>query len=183
MSRPSDSLHIIQEFDSKHIDYILIIDSNVNSKGYLYPVPGNDDSILCLNFYCFFFALLIIKTKIIHFNRFKDEIYDKAEFNTLTFSNKLLNLYLFKNQSYNLFDINNTIIKSLFKVINNNFTYFNWMTNTSEHSLLNVQVHVSVLTSLNLDFLRVHNIVNHYNVDYSEEKIKYPNAFDPFLVL
>ena len=183
ISRPSDSYHIIQEFDSKRIDYLLIIDSNVNSKGYLYPIPGNDDSTICLNFYCFFFTMLIIKTKILHFVRFEGHIHDKMKFKTLSFNNKLLNLYLLKKTSLYSFDSDNNVIYSLFKIVNNNFSYLNWITNLSQHSLLNAQTKPSLIIGMHKDFLEINSILTHQEMDETDRQLKYPHAFDPYIIL
>jgi len=183
ISRPADSYHILQEFDSKQIDYLLIIDSNVNSKGYLYPIPGNDDSILCLNFYCFFFTLIIIKTKLLHFIRFDENIYDDIGFKTLSFNNKLLNLYMLRKRSSSYYFDNNSIISSLLNSANNNFLHLTWMTSLSQHSLLNAQTKPSVVMFIDKEFLDINNILINDHIDVTEQQLKYPNAFDPFIVL
>jgi len=184
ISRPAESYHILQEFDSKQIDYLLIIDSNVNSKGYLFPIPGNDDSILCLNFYCFFFAFIVIKTKILHFSKFEEHVYDDVDFRFLSFNNKLLNLYLLKKRSHaSYFDSNNKIINSLFKIINNNFLSINWITTVWQHSLLNAQTKPSVVAFIGSEFADVRNILREEPFDTYDQQLKYPNAFDPFIIL
>jgi len=61
-----ESASAINEFYSAQINYVIIVDSNYSSGGHLLPIAGNDDSIACINFYCYFFATYILNFKISH---------------------------------------------------------------------------------------------------------------------
>jgi len=64
ISRPIESKNIIAEFNTAQVNYIIIIDSNVSSEAYLFPVSGNDDSAICLNFYSYLFSVIIFSFKL-----------------------------------------------------------------------------------------------------------------------
>jgi ribosomal protein S2 len=40
-----------------------VVDSNVLSWNISIPLPGNDDSVLCLNYYCFLVSRSILYSK------------------------------------------------------------------------------------------------------------------------
>jgi hypothetical protein len=48
---------------SASIPTIGIVDSNTLSWSVTVPIPGNDDSLECINFYCFLFSKIILATK------------------------------------------------------------------------------------------------------------------------
>jgi len=55
------------EFKCGDVPCIAIIDSNVSSFHVLNSIPGNDDSIICLNYYAYFFSYLILRMKMQNF--------------------------------------------------------------------------------------------------------------------
>ena len=66
------------EFASANLPTIGIVDSNVLSWTVTIPIPGNDDSFQCINFYCFLISKLIISKKFYFFHymwkkKLKDE--------------------------------------------------------------------------------------------------------------
>jgi len=66
------------EFASANIPTVGIVDSNVLSWTVTVPVPGNDDSFQCINFYCYLVSKLIISKKFYFFHylwkkKIKDE--------------------------------------------------------------------------------------------------------------
>jgi len=52
-----------------------------------------------------------------------------------------------------------------------------------QHSLLNAQTKPSVVMFIDKEFLQVSNILINDYIDVTEQQLKYPNAFDPFIVL
>jgi len=120
----------------------------------------------------------------LHFSKFEEHVYDDVDFKFLSFNNKLLNLYLLKKRSHaSYFDSNNKIINSLFKIINNNFLSMDWMTTVWQHSLLNAQTKPSVVAFIGSEFADVRNILREEPFDTYDQQLKYPNAFDPFIIL
>jgi len=55
---------VSDEFMTASIPTIGIVDSNALSWAVTIPIPGNDDSYQCINFYCFIFSRLIISNKV-----------------------------------------------------------------------------------------------------------------------
>jgi ribosomal protein S2 len=125
ISRPLESKHIIAEFNTAKVDYIIIIDSNVSSETFLFPISGNDDSAICLNFYSYLFALIILSFKIRNVVKFERWVYKKYKKKPLGLNNKLLNLYLYKNTNMFSTILNNNILKSYISFINNSYRNFN----------------------------------------------------------
>ncbi len=54
---------VSDEFLSANVPAIGIVDSNVLSWSVSIPIPGNDDSFQCINFYCYLFSKVIISNK------------------------------------------------------------------------------------------------------------------------
>jgi len=55
---------VSDEFASANIATIGVVDSNTLSWSVSIPIPGNDDSYQCINFYCFLFSKQIMAAKI-----------------------------------------------------------------------------------------------------------------------
>lgn len=52
------------EFQKARLQSVGIIDSNVSSTSSMIPIPGNDDSIVCINFYCYLLSRAALAGKI-----------------------------------------------------------------------------------------------------------------------
>jgi len=78
-----------------------IIDSNILSWGITLPIPGNDDSIMCLNFYCYIFTRAVLQGKIknsIDFIFARNEMVERKH-KKVKIKNKMIALYLYKNDT------------------------------------------------------------------------------------
>ena len=64
-----DSLTALDEFASSIIPSISITDSNFNSIDVMIPLAGNDESIVCLNFFSYFLTRIIFVGKVKHLTR------------------------------------------------------------------------------------------------------------------
>jgi hypothetical protein len=180
ISRPIESKHIIAEFNAAKIDYIVIIDSNVNSEGHFYPISGNDDSAVCLNFYCYFFATLILNFKLASLIKFENVIYRKRKYRPLNFNNKLLDIYLFKNTFYYSLNMNDKIIKSSFLFLNKNFKYLQWM--TRQNSLIDAHVKYSYFALYDLSTINKNWETVNRSISIPTFYEKSRNVFDPYVI-
>jgi len=59
-----DNLGPVDEFIRAITPCVGIVDSNVPSWNLLLPVPGNDDSLICVNFYCYLLSRAILVGKL-----------------------------------------------------------------------------------------------------------------------
>jgi ribosomal protein S2 len=64
-----ESLTALDEFASTIIPSISITDSNFNSSDVMIPLAGNDESMVCLNFFTYFVTRIIFVSKLKHFIR------------------------------------------------------------------------------------------------------------------
>jgi len=97
-----DSYFVAEEFMVCKIPCIGIIDSNVKSWNVSLPVPGNDDSFLCINFYCYFITRFILLKKMYFLVKWKNLVRIKKKKLNLKFL-FLLNLkrrYFFKSKVF-----------------------------------------------------------------------------------
>lgn len=104
------------EFQKAHLISIGIIDSNVSSSSSVIPIPGNDDSIVCVNFYCYILSRAALAGKIdfvflwnwqVRRKRKIKKIQNIKKFHNLKqFIYLYNNLYKFSNQNifFDLFD-------------------------------------------------------------------------------
>lgn len=76
-----DNIGPVDEFLAGRIPCVGIIDSNVPSWNVILPVPGNDDSSICVNFYCYLFArsLLAGKVKFVFHWKFLKQLEEEEE--------------------------------------------------------------------------------------------------------
>lgn len=61
----------IDEFYCSSIITCGVVDSDVSSVGITLPIPGNDDSYACINFYSFLISKYVIQYKLRFINKFK----------------------------------------------------------------------------------------------------------------
>jgi ribosomal protein S2 len=61
-----NNLGAVEEFLAGRIPCVGIVDSNAPSANLMIPVPGNDDSGVCINFYCYILSKTVLAGKI-HF--------------------------------------------------------------------------------------------------------------------
>lgn len=59
-----DNLGPVDEFLAARLPCVGIVDSNVPSWNLLMPVPGNDDSSICVNFYCYLLSRSLLSGKV-----------------------------------------------------------------------------------------------------------------------
>lgn len=59
-----DNIAPADEFQKARLQSVGIIDSNVSSTSSMIPIPGNDDSIVCINFYCYILSRAALAGKI-----------------------------------------------------------------------------------------------------------------------
>jgi small subunit ribosomal protein S2 len=52
------------EFLKARLQSVSIVDSNTPSTSSMVPIPGNDDSIVCINFYCYLLSRAALAGKI-----------------------------------------------------------------------------------------------------------------------
>jgi len=64
-----DSLTALDEFASTIIPSISIADSNFNSIDIMIPLAGNDESMVCLNFFSYYITRIIFIGKLKHLMR------------------------------------------------------------------------------------------------------------------
>jgi hypothetical protein len=65
-----DNPNVIDEFALSRTPFLTLIDSNVRSLGVYIPVPSNDDSIQCVNFFSFLISKAILINKFFFLQRF-----------------------------------------------------------------------------------------------------------------
>ena len=69
-----DNLGPVDEFLAARLPCVGIIDSNVPSWNVLMPVPGNDDSSICVNFYCYLLSRSLLSGKVSFVYNWKKKI-------------------------------------------------------------------------------------------------------------
>jgi hypothetical protein len=98
-----DNILPVDEFKVGLIPLVGIVDSNVLSADISLPVPGNDDSMICINYYCYMLTRVIFAGKINSALIWNDNIYGKLRINLnfTTFVKLYVNVY--KNYDQNSF--------------------------------------------------------------------------------
>lgn len=109
----------IDEFWTSNIPCISIVDSNVLSWGITLPIPGNDDSILCLNYYCYMVARGVILTKAKHCRNFRNVFAKVVHRRPINLRKKLIISYIYKHNIYNSTKFTDLILNNLTAGINN----------------------------------------------------------------
>lgn len=69
-----DNLGPVDEFLAARLPCVGIIDSNVPSWNVLMPVPGNDDSSICINFYCYLLSRSLLAGKVYFVYNWKKKV-------------------------------------------------------------------------------------------------------------
>lgn len=112
------SWQAVSEFWTIAIPCAAVVDSNTLSWNVSLPIAGNDDSLVCLNYYCYLVSLNTLYAKmwkVIRFYRIlKYKFYDDHFINDLGVKKKMLLIYLYTNR----FELNNeykNIRKNLIK--------------------------------------------------------------------
>jgi ribosomal protein S2 len=59
-----NNLAAVEEFLAARLPCVGIVDSNVPSTNIMIPVPGNDDSAICINFYCYILSRSLLSGKL-----------------------------------------------------------------------------------------------------------------------
>jgi len=59
-----NNIGVSEEFLKARLQSVGIVDSNVPSTSLMIPIPGNDDSAICVNFYCYLLSRAIFAGKI-----------------------------------------------------------------------------------------------------------------------
>jgi ribosomal protein S2 len=69
-----DNIRVIDEFAVSKTPFITLIDSNVVSSDVTIPIPSNDDSIKCINFFTYLITKAIFIGKYSFLNKWKDHV-------------------------------------------------------------------------------------------------------------
>jgi hypothetical protein len=64
----------VDEFLAARLPCVGIVDSNVPSWNILMPVPGNDDSSVCVNFYCYLLSRSLLSGKVMFVHTWKKKV-------------------------------------------------------------------------------------------------------------
>jgi len=59
-----NNVAVSDEFLKARLQSVGIVDSNVPSTSLMVPIPGNDDSFICVNFYCYLLSRAVLAGKI-----------------------------------------------------------------------------------------------------------------------
>jgi hypothetical protein len=107
-----DNLGPVDEFLAARLPCVGIVDSNVPSWNILMPVPGNDDSSVCVNFYCYLLSRSLLAGKVLFVYNWEKKVQPVE-----TYPVKLRNMSNFIYAYSNLF--RNYESSSFFRVFDN----------------------------------------------------------------
>lgn len=108
-----ENIPAIEEFVMSNIISIGIVDSNVASGDLFIPLPGNDDSWSCVNFFIFLVAKIIYSRKLLNVNKWSKKVLTYAKLRFLR--RKLTVLHFLKRRK---------LLKIELKPINKKFDIF-----------------------------------------------------------
>lgn len=92
-----DNLGPVDEFLSARLPCVGIVDSNVPSWNILMPIPGNDDSSICVNFYCYLLSRSLLSGKIYFVYNWNRKIIKKIIKTPVKFRNINNFIYVYSN--------------------------------------------------------------------------------------
>lgn len=92
-----DNLGPVDEFLSARLPCVGIVDSNVPSWNILMPIPGNDDSSICVNFYCYLLSRSLLSGKIYFVYNWNRKIIRKIIKTPVKFRNINNFIYVYSN--------------------------------------------------------------------------------------
>ena len=93
-----NNIAVSDEFSKARLQSVGIVDSNVSSTSLMVPVPGNDDSFVCVNFYCYLLTRAIFAGKIDFVFLWSSQIKQKRQKKELKrFRNLVQFIYLYNN--------------------------------------------------------------------------------------
>lgn len=69
-----DNLGPVDEFLAARLPCVGIVDSNVPSWNILMPIPGNDDSSICVNFYCYLLSRSLLAGKVLFVSNWNKKV-------------------------------------------------------------------------------------------------------------
>jgi len=92
-----DNLGPVDEFLTARLPCVGIIDSNVPSWNILMPVPGNDDSSICVNFYCYLLSRSLLAGKVSFVVNWNKKIKKKMIKSQIKFRNVSNFIYVYSN--------------------------------------------------------------------------------------
>jgi len=92
-----DNLGPVDEFLSARLPCVGIVDSNVPSWNILMPVPGNDDSAICVNFYCYLIARSLLAGKVLFVSNWRRKIKKVVRKDLVKFRNITNFIYVYSN--------------------------------------------------------------------------------------
>lgn len=92
-----DNLGPVDEFLSARLPCVGIVDSNVPSWNILMPIPGNDDSSICVNFYCYLLSRSLLSGKIYFVYNWNRKIKKKIIKTPVKFRNINNFIYVYSN--------------------------------------------------------------------------------------
>jgi len=127
------SWNSISEFWVITIPCAAVVDSNTLSWNVSLPIAGNDESLICLNYYCFLVSRNIIYYKIWNVIRFKrivkSKFYNSEYINDVNMKKKMLLIYLYhtnKKKKHIYDNIRNYFINESEKTEDILKLYTNW---------------------------------------------------------
>lgn len=95
-----DNQIIVNEFAKSNIPFITLVDSNIISTSIFIPFPSNDDSSLCVNFFCYLISKSIFIGKFFLLKKWKNKIKLNNRENIIK-KKYLFNLYIQENWNIN----------------------------------------------------------------------------------
>jgi hypothetical protein len=176
------SWNSISEFWVITIPCAAVVDSNTLSWNVSLPIAGNDESLICLNYYCFLVSRNIIYYKVWNIIRFKrivkSKFYNSDYINEVNLKKKMLLIYLYhanKKRKHIYDNIRNYFIKESEEKEDILKLYTNW-------EARNFMVDMSVFNTdysfvRNQGFFTFFGIAN-YDYFYSEQDRIFYN--DPY---
>jgi len=110
------------EFQKARLQSVGIVDSNVPSTSLVIPIPGNDDSFICVNFYCYLLCRAIFVFIIDFVHLLIKQIKQRIKRKVITqFRNLTQFIYLYNN--FYKFNNKNMFFETFDKVWSTNLNY------------------------------------------------------------
>ena len=161
------SWNAVSEFWVISIPCAAIADSNTLSWNVSLPIAGNDESLACLNYYCFLVSKYVIFYKVWNIVRFrriiKSKFYNSEYINDISIKKKMLLIYLYhtnKKRKHVYDNIRNHFIKESEKTEDVLKLYNDW-------EARNFTVEMSVFNTRYI-FLRNQGFFDFFGILYSE---------------
>lgn len=176
------SWNAVSEFWVITIPCAAVVDSNTLSWNVSLPIAGNDESLICLNYYCFLVSRNIIYYKIWNIIRFKrivkSKFYNSEYINAINIKKKMLLIYLYhtnKKKKHIYDSIRNHFIKESEKPLDFLKLYDDW-------EARNFKIEMSVFNTnyyllRNQGFFDFFGISYHDHFDSEEDSVFYNDPY------